>query len=140
LEIHTVRNDSLNIIIGKSENMDDGNFQTSGVDLEFHFPYLDVYVYSSHFVFGGAVYLPMDDLRLWLLNVAQPVELGQLSLGNINIRVWLRCQIVASMFQIEQLLPNDSVLCKSVYGPGKGNEQLFDKVVVSRAMLDRLNK
>jgi hypothetical protein len=44
-----VRNDSLNIIVGTSEAMDTGDFQTSGVDFKYHSPYLDVYVHSSQF-------------------------------------------------------------------------------------------
>jgi hypothetical protein len=110
------------------------------VDFKYQSPYLDVYVLSSQCVVSGVLDPPADDFRLQLVNVAEPVQHGQLALGNIKLHIGLHFQIGASEFRIEQLLPNDSVLGKSIYGHTKGNEQLFEKAIVTGAILDKLNK
>ncbi len=75
-----------------------------------------------------------------LTNVAAPVTHGQLLLSNIFLQAGLRFQIGASLFRIEQLLENDAVLAKGVYGARKGDETLIVKGTDTRAILDRLNK
>jgi hypothetical protein len=72
------------------------------------------------------------------VNVAVPGVIRQnLEMSDINLRVGLRFQIGASVYRI-QLISNDSILAKCVYGARKGTDTLFDINAVTTAVLERL--
>jgi hypothetical protein len=72
------------------------------------------------------------------VNVAVPGVIRQnLEMSDINLRVGLRFQIGASVYRI-QLISNDSIVAKCVYGARKGSDTLFAINAVTTAVLERL--
>ncbi len=134
-----VQNDSLNIIVGRPSNGVLENFPNWGVDLKYHSPYLNIYVRSSQFAVGGPIDPPTENVRLQLANVTAPGNTGQkIELSDINLRIGLRFQIGASVYCIEQLVTDNSILARCVYGTRKGSDMLFDSSAVTRAVFDKL--
>jgi len=135
---NVIQNDSLNVIVGRTENGVPESFQNCGIDFKYHSPHLDIYVWSSLFAVGGVIDPPTENIRSQLVDVVAPGNTqSNLQLSDINLRVGLRFQMGASAYRIE-VINNDAVLAKCVYGARKGTETLFDINGVTRAVLDRI--
>ena len=135
---NVIQNDSLNVIVGRTENDVPKSFQNCGIDFKYHSPHLDIYVRSSLFAVGGVIDLPTENIRSQLVDVVAPGNTqNNLELSDINLWVGLWFQMGASVYRIE-VINNDAVLAKCVYGARKGTETLFDINGVTRAVLDRI--
>jgi len=87
---------------------------------------------------GGVIDPPTENIQSKLVDVVAPGNTqNNLELSDINLRVALRFQMGASVYHIE-VINNDSVLAKYVYGARKGTKRLFDINGVTRAVLDRI--
>ena len=129
----------MNIIVGRTANGVLDSFRNCGINFKYHSPYLDIYVRSSQFVVGGVIDPPTENIRSQLVNVAVPAITRQnVKMSDINLRVGLRFQIGASVYRIQQLISNDSILAKCIYGARKGSDTLFESNAVTRALLERL--
>jgi hypothetical protein len=66
--------------------------------------------------------------------VTEPVRAVAVS---VTLRVGLCFQYGTYVYQIKQLLPDETVIGKCVCGTRKGNEQLFDEGTVMSAIVEK---